>query len=632
MKDAYIYTRVSKKDQTLGEGLERQQKRAEEYISTLDGYKLAEKNAYYKDSGKSGYDKTNILKGALGRFLNDCENGIIKEDSLLVIEFIDRLSRLKPKDARALFHKILDYKINVAIARWNTIVYHDSNGDDLAADLMLTVGIQLAYRESLQKSERITATIKSRQDKGREKGGLKRTSVCPSWLYLNKDRTEFLEDEKKVKIVQRIFNMKIYDRLGHRSIAQKLNEEKVKPIGKTKLWGVTAVTNIIKNNAVTGKFQPMSRTIDDTGTRIDTPYGDVIYDYYPRIISDEDYKLANEIVLKTTSVTKETLKGRKAGFKNLFRHLTFCYKSESPMNFKQNRLVASSIHFRPALSVPYPEFEAKMFKFLKGADFLKLASKIDVEERTRQEEELKSLEAQISELEKANENLIDIMQIADDKETKLDLIQRTKTNKSKINEIRDKIKEIDTSVTNAEDLITEIDFTDLYQREKYNALLRKNIKYIKVLERYIFVCLKNNPYEECVFHLDALGWSVFRNTNEEPDVFKYVEQIEDHAKIYMAMAILERQKNENLTWKQTNRILREKGLQEHYHLYAKDLFEEMNAPRKVVLDNDFLNEINPNRNSDKEFELIIDDGFDMENMDADNLLAELHNLNNEEGK
>lgn len=40
MKDAYIYTRVSKKSQESdGEGLDRQKQRAEEYINTLDGYK-----------------------------------------------------------------------------------------------------------------------------------------------------------------------------------------------------------------------------------------------------------------------------------------------------------------------------------------------------------------------------------------------------------------------------------------------------------------------------------------------------------------------------------------------------------------------------------------------------------------
>lgn len=581
MKAAYIYTRVSKKSQADGEGLDRQQQRAEEYINTLDGYKLAKHNAYYEDSGLSAYSGSNIRKGALGKFLEDCKNGEIEEGSLLVIEFIDRLSRLKPRQARGLFNEILDYKINVAIARWNTIVYHDEGEDDLGSDLMLTCGIQLAWRESNQKSERIKATIKIRQDRAREKGAQKRTQVCPSWLNLSEDRTEYLIDEKKSKIVQRIFNMKIYDRLGNQSIAKKLNELSIKPIGKTKIWGLTAIANILKNRAVLGEFQPMSRIIDDTGRRVDTPYGDLIEDYYPRILSNEDFKTAQSIRLKKSSVTSETLRGRTAGFKNLFRHLTICLDCESPLNYKGKYLACSSIHC-DAPYANYQLFEEKLLNFFKGAAFLQLASNIDIEERSKQEEEINNLESEISEVQSSNNNLLDTMQSTNNNQIRDSILKRLEDNNIKINKLKDKINKIDIVDVKSEEISSDIDLTDVFVREKYNALLRKIIKHIKFYDDFVFVCLKNKPNQEAVFHLNAKGYIQLRDLIEEPDKLEFLKEEYSHFAFFRVLTILDRQDEENLTWKQTNRILREENLQEVYELWGKGGYEVIKESKQKL--------------------------------------------------
>jgi DNA invertase Pin-like site-specific DNA recombinase len=582
MKSAYIYTRVSKKSQIDGEGLARQKSNTEQYIESLTDYKLA---GYYIDEGISSYDKSNLKKkSALSQFLEDVDSNKIKEDSLLVLEAIDRLTRLPTHDAREEIVKILKKKINIGIAKWNVIIRHDNKVGELSSEILLTAGLFLAHSESEQKSQRIKSTIKIRQDRGREKGAQKRTQVCPAWLYLSEDRTEYLKDEEKSKVVDRIFKMKIYDRLGTQSIAKKLNELGIKPIGKTKIWGLTAVSNILKNIAVMGHFQPMSRNIDDDGRRIDTPYGDLIKDYYPQVISDDDFKAAQDIILKNTSVTSETLKGRTAGYKNLFRHLTYCYDCNSPMNFKGKYLACSSMHCN-APYANYKIFENKLINFFKGAQFLQLASNVDVEERTKQEEELKNLEIQINKLEDNNNNLLDTIQLTESKQVRDSILKRMEENNIKINKLKDKTNKIDIVDIKTEELNSNIDLNDIYIREKYNALLRKTLKHIKFYDGFVFVCLKSNPSEEAVFHLKAKVYKDYRCLKTEKDLGEFLSGTYSLMCLFRILTIMEQSQIDGLTWKQTNRILREEKLQALYKELGKKVWEGIKKQQDKMMGN-----------------------------------------------
>ena len=89
---AYSYKRWSSSIQGKGHTEERQAELAEEYCHrhglTLDT-KLK-----MTDEGVSGYSGKNIKDGALGAFIKLIEAGTIAPGSFLLIEDVDRLSRL----------------------------------------------------------------------------------------------------------------------------------------------------------------------------------------------------------------------------------------------------------------------------------------------------------------------------------------------------------------------------------------------------------------------------------------------------------------------------------------------------------------------------------------------------------
>ena len=299
MKKAYLYNRVSKNQQSEGQGLQRQKRLAKEFLTQFPEYSIAES---ITDIGKSGFYGKN-LDGGLGNFIANVKEGFIKPDSLLVIEAPDRLSRLPTRQARKLINQLLDLKINIAIVKYNLIVRHDEE-NDLSSDILLTVALNLAYRESLQKSERIKATMQIKRDS--LTSGTKYTSIKPWWY-----------DNQHHALVNRIFTLKAGG-TGFEGIAKLLNSEGiVNPSSrKGKFWNKTGIKHLITQRKVLGEYQPHKVSMKD-GKRINIPVGDIIPDYFPKVVSEELWKAANS----TIRIAKG---GNTGNFKNLLRGLLIC--------------------------------------------------------------------------------------------------------------------------------------------------------------------------------------------------------------------------------------------------------------------------------------------------------------------
>ncbi|MEZ8318140.1 recombinase family protein [Vibrio splendidus] len=188
---AYIYSRVSKSIQAQnGQGISRQIERGKKFVEDLNAragnsgqkYTYEVANEMIVDEGLSAYLGRNTDENAgLGAFLQAAKEGEIPPHSLLVVEAVDRISRLDPNQSRMIFLELAKHKIDVAIQRFNLVVYHDRKAD-LGSDLLLTVGFHLAYMESQQKSERIRATFDKKREKEREResGGSKANFNLPS--------------------------------------------------------------------------------------------------------------------------------------------------------------------------------------------------------------------------------------------------------------------------------------------------------------------------------------------------------------------------------------------------------------------------------------------------------------------
>lgn len=305
---AYSYIRFSTLDQLNGDSLRRQSE---------DSQKWAEENGYtldssLKDLGVSAFKGKNKSEGALARFLTQIEAGKITKGSVLIIESLDRLSRETPLNAFKLLAGILQSGINV-VSLVDGNYYSEDSINELGTLVTSLVTMSRAHMESDHKSKRIGAAWENKRKQAKEN----KTPIskkCPCWLNLSKDRSSYVIDSKRAKIVKQMFDLTI-NGYGKRKIASYLNEKKIKNWGRGIGWRESYISKILKNRAVLGELQLFKNS---NGKR--TPEGEPISNYYPVIIDENIFYQAQEMI-----DSRKNKGGRRGvGFSNLFAGMCRC--------------------------------------------------------------------------------------------------------------------------------------------------------------------------------------------------------------------------------------------------------------------------------------------------------------------
>ena len=317
MARAYSYIRFSTPEQAEGDSFRRQTELSEEYAKK---HKLVfDRSLDLHDKGLSAFSGDNRKKGALAVFLRAVEKGIVKPGSFLLIESLDRLSRDTLFAQMTLFMKLVNAGITV-VTLTDEQVYSKETIDKDISRLMLSLVIMMrSHEESLMKSRRLVAAW---QQKCRDIGTVKLTSLCPHWLVLNADRKSFRVIEERAQLVRRIFQMSI-DGIGQASIAKILNREKVPTWGKNQGWHLAYIHSLLRNRAVLGEFQ--SRRRETRGKRQYTPVADPVKDYFPVVIDQVTWQRAQ--ARKQTSTPGRF--GQSRG--NLFSRIAVDGYSGAPM-------------------------------------------------------------------------------------------------------------------------------------------------------------------------------------------------------------------------------------------------------------------------------------------------------------
>ncbi len=286
---AYSYVRFSKAEQAEGHSLERQiahsQKFAEEH-----GLQLADLT--YRDLGVSGFKGKNITKGELGKFLAAVETGEIARGSWLLVEALDRLTRMGPAEYIPLLMQITNAGITIAFTAKHRIIDREALTKKPFIFYEELSDSILAFQESAQKSDRLCRAWASKRRKAtEEKKPI--TSRCPAWLELVKDQG-YRVIEGRGAIVQRIFHMAAQGH-GKRSIAKVFNSEGIMPWGdgvksarKADRWHSSYITKILNNEAVLGVCRPHKM---QDGQRV--PDGDPIENYFPPVITPTEWQAAH---------------------------------------------------------------------------------------------------------------------------------------------------------------------------------------------------------------------------------------------------------------------------------------------------------------------------------------------------
>lgn len=372
MRKAYSYIRMSTETQLRGDSLRRQLEASASYAKA-NGLELVESldGRLLRDIGVSGYKGVNSQKGVLGLFLEALENGRIERDAVLLVESLDRLSRNTMSDALTQFISILTKGIEIVTLadnqRYTKELIDNNNGP-----LFISLAIMFrANEESEMKSKRLQAAWQNKRNKAEEQP---LTSICPGWMtYSSREKTFKLIPER-VEVVKKIFSM-CANTTGLYGIARYLNENNVPTFGRSKMWHRSYIAKTINNRSVLGEYQPHKR-IDGK----QTPYGDPIKNYYPAVISEQEFHLALAAVERRSMNDR----GRKGDtFSNVFSGLLYCGNCGAKMMFRNRGtppkggkyLTCSRQNLRAGCDMPewrYDDFTDTLFKHLRDVDFSSL--------------------------------------------------------------------------------------------------------------------------------------------------------------------------------------------------------------------------------------------------------------------
>jgi DNA invertase Pin-like site-specific DNA recombinase len=276
------YRRFSDPKQSKGDSEDRQER---DYRSFCQHHNLTPLTEHFIDHGRSGYKDEHRKKGRLGVLIQAAKDERFEPGTVIVVEAWDRLGRLRPDKQTDLIAKLLQTGVDIGVCRLNDIFTESDFGTPKW--MMLAMFIQLAFEESRQKSERISALWKKRRQEGIHAGQL------PAWLKWEND--EMVPIPERVAAVKRIFSLSA-DEYGKARIVRKLVEEGHQPFGEVKVsegrtrsqfsgkWTVAYIEKLLNDKRVLGHCQP--RHTDDT------PDGAVIEDHFPRVIEDDEFELA----------------------------------------------------------------------------------------------------------------------------------------------------------------------------------------------------------------------------------------------------------------------------------------------------------------------------------------------------
>jgi DNA invertase Pin-like site-specific DNA recombinase len=397
MSLVYSYVRFSTKKQMEGDSLRRQVELGETWIRE-NGHTPA--SLMLQDLGVSSFRGKNRLHDkALGTFLSAIETGRVKPGSILLVENLDRLSRQGVGEAFALFQSILRSGVTIVCLRPYPLTYTSESLNDFVGLLIPLVAFHLAFLESKNKSDRISAVWRQKRKEARDKTGVRIDSFKPAWLARTR---EGFEENVGADAVRFIFEATASGR-GQRAITRDLNSS-FRPIGKRPMWTTSYVQTILRDRRVLGERQPYE--IHEDGRRI--PSGDPIPGYYPAVVDEPLWHRARGVAAQ-----RRKAKGPNTDFVNLFVGLARNAHDGHPMHIMTTRTTKGGVSRRlvsyghlsgaagsDPVSVDYPTFEQVVLNHLTQIRAEDLAPQVNqIHEMRAKEQGRRGVVARIAELE-----------------------------------------------------------------------------------------------------------------------------------------------------------------------------------------------------------------------------------------
>jgi archaellum component FlaC len=401
MRTAYSYARFSTLDQQTGDSERRQAKQAEDYAKEHN-FKLVSLGV---DGGLSAYSGKNISEGILGYFIKEVEAGKISKGSVLLLESPDRFSRQQFSDAWPHFQKILKGSIEIHFTFIREVMKPDHSFADL---IKIGIDVDRSHGESKAKIIRHKELWKEKKCNAKVV-----TSVLPAWLKCERISkgvfTPITIIPERAKIVRKIFHLSALGK-GSIAICQQLHKDGDAPFGP-KNWRPTYIQKVLRNIAVLGHYQPMTRPKGKGSPRVKD--GEVRENQYPAVVTQSEWSAVRESVrLRTKNGESRGGCGRAGNGANLFTGLVY----DATPGVKRNMVYRGKVggyrydylvtEFRPGQrlnSIPYLDFESHILSYLTAADWHKIADNGNGSEEAAKIQE--NIDSTLADIERVNRRI-----------------------------------------------------------------------------------------------------------------------------------------------------------------------------------------------------------------------------------
>lgn len=242
---AYSYLRFSTPDQAKGDSYRRQTSMAKEYC-LRHGLELDE-SLTFQDLGVSAYRGANAETGKLAEFRAAVQEGIVPAGSYLLVEGLDRLSRLVPMKALLILYEITNLDITIVTLNDGRAYTKENINNDGGMSLIVALMVFIrANEESATKGRRVAAAWQEKRRKFVSDPSVSYTRQLPFWL---KTRWETNDHVEAVRDIYRLYA----DGLGNERIRNYLDKT-YKPI-RSKSWPPTLIKKVLLNRAVEGHLK-----------------------------------------------------------------------------------------------------------------------------------------------------------------------------------------------------------------------------------------------------------------------------------------------------------------------------------------------------------------------------------------
>lgn len=283
MSRVYSYSRFSTPEQARGDSLRRQTEAARKWA---DSRSLPlDDTLNITDQGVSAYRGSNIGEDrGLGAFLYACRQGLIPSGSYLLVESLDRISRMSPRRAQRLIDDIVDAGVTiVTLSDGQEYTAERLDADQTALFISLMVAWR-AHEESKTKGRRVAAAWAEKRRKVREGESVKLTSRAPGWLHWTTEG--WAERPPHGETVRRVYAMTL-DGIGEHRIAAAFNAEGIPVMGRGSRWHRSTISKLLRNPAVIGALTPgHMEFVDGKRQRVTE---EPIAGAFPAVISERDW-------------------------------------------------------------------------------------------------------------------------------------------------------------------------------------------------------------------------------------------------------------------------------------------------------------------------------------------------------